>query len=151
MPECPECHSNLSAAQFASGVCLFCNAKLRPAEDAQDGGPIDLTSPCPMCKEPVSLGAPRCPYCGEHLAASLSASRPPVPDTGMTGAVLATIFCCWPVGIVAIIFAAQVRTAYAAGDYELAQSHADWANRLTLLSIVGGLIALALVVVAEYF
>lgn len=32
--------------------------------------------------------------------------------------ILATIFCCWPIGIVAIIYAAQVNSKLASGDYD---------------------------------
>ena len=35
-------------------------------------------------------------------------------------AILVTIFCCLPFGIVAIVFAAQVNSALAAGNYEAA-------------------------------
>jgi hypothetical protein len=33
-------------------------------------------------------------------------------------AILATLFCCMPTGVAAIIFAAQVNTKLAAGDYD---------------------------------
>lgn len=46
------------------------------------------------------------------------------PDTYMTKAVLATIFCCVPFGIVAIVFASKTGNLYREGDYE----GAEWAS-----------------------
>ena len=44
---------------------------------------------------------------------------PPVrPKNWLVEAILLTIFCCLPFGIVSIIFAAQVNSKYDTGDYD---------------------------------
>jgi hypothetical protein len=50
---------------------------------------------------------------------------PPKPDNRLVWAILATLFCCMPFGIAAIVFAAQVDSKYAGGDYAGAQKSAD--------------------------
>ena len=40
------------------------------------------------------------------------------PSNYLVGAILTTIFCCLPFGIVSLIFAAQVNTKWESGDYE---------------------------------
>lgn len=50
---------------------------------------------------------------------------PPCPKNHMAMAVLSTIFCCLPFGIVAIIKAAQVNSFYMNGFYERAQISAN--------------------------
>ena len=60
-------------------------------------------------------------------------------------AILATIFCCVPTGIVAIVYAAQVNGRLDAGDYEGARSASNsaktWAIVSMALWLVGGAIA----------
>lgn len=52
----------------------------------------------------------------------------PKPSSGLVGAILVTLFCCLPLGIVAIVFAAQVDSKYSVGDYEGAQKSASRAK-----------------------
>lgn len=65
----------------------------------------------------------------------------PMPPTYMVWAVLATICCCLPAGIVAIIFAANVSSKYYACDYEGARKASERAQIWIIVSIVLGLIA----------
>ncbi len=44
-------------------------------------------------------------------------ARPPKPDNHLVWAILSTLLCCVPLDIVAIVFAAQVDSKYASGDY----------------------------------
>ena len=43
------------------------------------------------------------------------------PKSYLTEAILATIFCCWPLGIPAIVHASRVEGRYERGDYEGAE------------------------------
>lgn len=54
--------------------------------------------------------------------------------------ILVTIFCCLPLGIAAIIFAAQVNGKVAAGDLVGAQSASHTAKTLCCISFIGGLL-----------
>ena len=50
-----------------------------------------------------------------------------------------SIFCCWPLGIVAVIFAAQVNGKVAAGDISGAQDASKKAKLFSYISIGIGL------------
>lgn len=45
-------------------------------------------------------------------------ASPPMPDNYLTLAILSTIFCCLPFGVVSIVYAAQVESLYLQGRYE---------------------------------
>ncbi len=66
---------------------------------------------------------------------------PPRPKNWLTEAIIVTIICCWPIGIVAIIKASEVNSKYNAGDYDGAQNSARQAENFTKwsagLAIVG--------------
>jgi hypothetical protein len=58
----------------------------------------------------------RCVSCGEILRqASVPSHRPNIPNH-LVWAILTTIFCCLPFGIVAIVYAAQVNTKVVEGE-----------------------------------
>lgn len=66
--------------------------------------------------------------------------RPPMPDTYLVWAILATICCCIPTGIVAIIYAAKVSPAYYRGDYMASVDASSKAQLWVIISFVAGLI-----------
>lgn len=55
----------------------------------------------------------------------------PKPRTWLVEAILVTIFCCLPFGIVGIVFAAKVDSAYTVGDFEGAQRASAEAGKWT--------------------
>ena len=57
-------------------------------------------------------------------------------------AILATLCCgCWPIGVIAIVFAAQVNNKLAAGDRAGAQEAANKAKMFVLINVgVGALV-----------
>ena len=66
------------------------------------------------------------------------------PPNNLVWAILTTIFCCLPLGIVSIVFAAQVNGKWQAGDREgamdasrKARTFALWATIVGLLVILG--------------
>ena len=65
---------------------------------------------------------------------------PPMPDNYLIWAILATICCCIPTGIVAIIYAAKVSPAYYRGDYIAAMDASSKAQLWVIISFVAGLI-----------
>ena len=71
-------------------VCIGCGSELQQTGPPQAGVPPRTTH---------RVGVP-----------------PSVPNY-LVQAILVTLFCCLPFGIVAIVFAAQVNTKLAAGDY----------------------------------
>lgn len=72
--------------------------------------------------------------------------REPMPPTYLLWAILATICCCVPAGIVAIVFASQVSSKYFARDYEGARRASRKAEIWIIASIVAGVIFGALYV-----
>ena len=62
------------------------------------------------------------------------------PDNNMLWAILCTVFCCVPLGIVAIINAAKVDGLYRSGDYEGAQEAADNAKKYALYGLIFGIV-----------
>jgi hypothetical protein len=66
-------------------------------------------------------------------------TKGPMPENHLVGAILATLFCCLPFGIVAIVQAAQVNSAYHAGNYQEAQRLSESANTWTMVSVGIGL------------
>src|SRR5579864_2230817 len=87
---------------------------------------------CPQCGTNNADTAAVCVQCGRILQAGTSVAplnvtgvvMPPAGTTVpnyLVFAILATVFCCLPTGIPAIIYAAQVNGKLLAGDYAGAQ------------------------------
>ena len=87
---------------------------------------------CPQCGATNADNAAVCVQCGRSLLSGTTAT--PLPVSGvvlppgatvpnyLVFAILATVFCCLPTGIAAIIFAAQVNSKLQAGDLVGAQA-----------------------------
>jgi len=63
------------------------------------------------------------------------------PSNYLIWAILATLFCCLPLGIVSIIYAAQVNTKWQAGDVDGAKSSSRNALIWTLVSVGIGIVS----------
>ena len=83
---------------------------------------------------PASPAAPPAPVAPFPQQTFAAAPPPPKPDNYLLWAVLATLLCCLPFGIVAIIFATQVDSKYATGDYAGAQIASGRAKLWSILS-----------------
>lgn len=123
---------------------------------------------CQKCGHENSDRALQCAACGEIL---VPINRPPVdaippapnyppPRTHVVGppnhlvwAILATLFCCLPGGIVAIVYAAQVDSKFMAGDVAGAQYASDqaklwcWISAGVVLAIIVGYLLLVMAAV----
>ena len=62
----------------------------------------------------------------------------PVPNY-LVQSILVTLFCCLPLGIAAIVNAAQVNSKLQAGDYEGAVSASEQAKKYCLWSVYAGI------------
>ena len=62
------------------------------------------------------------------------------PDSHLAWAILVTIFCCLPFGIVAIVYAAQVDTKSGLGDYAGACESSEKARNWCIASMICGII-----------
>ena len=121
---------------------------------------------CMDCGEPVHAGASFCSRCGravgqgqdrpasaaEATTGSQHQAGPPFTydpvqpyvNNYLAQAILVTIFCCLPLGIVAIVFAAQVNGKLASGDYAGAVSTSNTAKLLCWISFGIGLAVIVL-------
>ena len=77
-------------------------------------------------------------------------ARPPMPDTYLVWAILATLLCCMPFGIVSIVKASQVSTLYYQGNYAEACAASRAARNWAIASAVSSG-AIVLVYVAVFF
>ncbi len=102
---------------------------------------------CPKCGRNLAENERICTACG---APTCVTPPPPVNaggvvpvsiDSGMTGAILVTLFCCLPLGIVAIVKASSVSSLLLANRIDEAKEAASSAKKWTLLALILGLIA----------
>jgi interferon-induced transmembrane protein/caspase domain-containing protein len=69
------------------------------------------------------------------------------PQNYLALAIVATILCCFPLGIVAIVKARKVNSLWAAGDHAAARKTADDARKYAILTMVVGAVVIVLYVV----
>jgi hypothetical protein len=97
----------------------------RWTEDRRTPAPLPQASPPPAASPwgtPSSTWGP--------------AAAPAAPiDTWLWQSIVATIFCCQPFGIVAVVFSAMAGSARDAGNWEVARRRADQARTWTLVSV----------------
>lgn len=67
-------------------------------------------------------------------AVNEQSSRPPMPDNHLVWAILSTIFCCLPFGVVSIVYATQVESLYLQGRYEEAVDKSNKARKWAMIS-----------------
>jgi len=74
-------------------------------------------------------------------ANSPGAQYPPVPkpDNYLVWAILSTICCCLPFGIVSIVYAAKVDGLYSGGQYQQAREASENAKKWAIISAVVGI------------
>lgn len=70
-----------------------------------------------------------------------------MPDTHMVGAILVTLFCCLPFGVIAIIKASNVSSCYNRGDYNGAVQSSNEAKKWINWSLLGGIVYLIFVII----
>ena len=81
-----------------------------------------------------------CPNCGSHVVQPAAAVQMPGMQNYLVQAILVTLCCCMPLGIVAIVYAAQVSSRLAVGDLAGAQDSANKAKFWCWLGFGLGLI-----------
>ncbi|HEX3998915.1 MAG TPA: CD225/dispanin family protein [Pirellulales bacterium] len=118
---------------------------------------------CPQCGSQIPDTASTCPACGAPLGNPYQSSmatpgpvyRGPDIPSYLVQSILATCFCCMPFGIVAIVYAAQVGSKLAVGDYSGAQLSSDSAKMWCWISfgiwVVGAVIYGAILVAVGAF
>ena len=110
---------------------------------------------CPNCGTQLDDSAVFCPNCGHRCKLDEPAASPspgvqqttPTTQQHLLFAILTTLFCCLPFGIVAIVKAASVSSKYQSGDYEGAVQASNDAKKWCKIAVICCLIPLALTLV----
>ena len=69
------------------------------------------------------------------------------PDNYLVWAILTTLLCCLPFGIVSIVYSSKVDSLYNAGDYMGAQNAANNAKKWAMWSaIIGGVMTVIVII-----
>jgi predicted secreted protein len=69
------------------------------------------------------------------------------PPNNLVWAILTTVFCCLPFGIVSIVYAAQVNGKWRAGDVAGAQESSRKARQWAMYSLIAGLVIIVIYVI----
>ncbi|EPQ71217.1 CD225/dispanin family protein [Mycobacterium marinum] len=64
----------------------------------------------------------------------------PEPDNYLIWAILTTLFCCLPLGIVSIVYYSKVSGLWAQGRYAEAQAASASAKKWAIISAIGGVV-----------
>ena len=88
------------------------------------------------------------PYGGQPGQGIGGAGGGAPPPNYLVWAILTTIFCCLPLGIASIVFAAQVNGKYAAGDYAGAKASSDKAKQFAIWSAIVGVVVGVIYIIA---
>ena len=105
---------------------------------------------CRSCGTENVDGMPTCTACGNPLqpvnpyqtgqAGIVSAPQVNKPSNYLVQAILVTLCCCIPLGIVSIVYAAQVDAKWNAGDYQGAILASQNANRWSWIGFGVGVV-----------
>jgi hypothetical protein len=110
---------------------------------------------CRNCGQLVNDDSFRCVNCGEATEQQQQPSFRTEPvETYLVQAILVTLFCCMPFGIVAIVFAATAQSKIQSGDINGAmmasESACKWCWLSFWLGLVPILIWLIIVIAAQF-
>jgi hypothetical protein len=77
---------------------------------------------------------------GQQPEGSGYQGMPAKPDNNLVWAILSTLLCCLPLGIVSIIHATKVDNLYNTGQYEQAKEEAGKARQWAIYSVIGSVL-----------
>lgn len=103
---------------------------------------------CTSCGNQLPSGATTCPNCGRpagyatpmNYSAPQPMSAAPQINNYLVPAILVTLCCCLPGGVVAIVYAAQVNTKLQVGDVAGAEASARNAKLWCWIGFAGGIV-----------
>ena len=96
---------------------------------------------CTKCGQPLAPNATACLNCGQRV--HRPTAPPPVPNY-LVHSIFVTLCCCLPLGIVGVIYAAQVNSKLAVGDVAGATAASKSAKTWTLIGFILGIVILLL-------
>ena len=99
---------------------------------------IDEAKFCKACGKPMQGTPPTEP---ESYGSSELESSPPEIENHLVWAILVTIFCCLPFGIVSIVYSAQVNSLSASGNIDAARQASENAKMWAWIAFAVGLVS----------
>jgi hypothetical protein len=139
---CINCSAELGSE---ATECEFCGEKVKPlAPPAPNKAVFTASEPTytqPKIPEPKASNPYSDPYPESQKSTYKTQRFTDVPNY-LIWAILSTLCCCVPTGIVAIIHAAQVNSKLANGDYHGAQESSDNAKMWNLISFGLGIVVI---------
>ena len=123
-------------------ACEYCGAERHRPDDRR----------CSFCEARLPRRSPRAeqvavgaiPPAEEDLRSEAGALSPAEVPNYLVHAILCTLCCCVPTGIVAIVYAAQVNGHLERGEYAAAQAASENAKLWCIISLVLGLLTVLL-------
>lgn len=131
----------------------------QPAEPAADAAPAEqpqdeeapVIPEIPQEEEPeVVVGTPIEPvvgtpveqyqYAPQYAAPQTQPEQPECPPTNLVWAIIVTLLCCMPMGIVAILYAVKVNRRYQAGDFKGAERASETGAWWCIASIISSIV-----------
>lgn len=100
---------------------------------------------CTECGKEIHIKAEICPHCGVRQGVGSHAVGTSISNY-LVPAILVTLFCCLPFGIVSIVYAAQVNGKEQAGDYQGALQASRLAKKWVWASFWTGMVVFLLYV-----
>ncbi|MCM1029159.1 MAG: CD225/dispanin family protein [Pseudoflavonifractor sp.] len=95
--------------------------------------PPPAPSPAPPYHQPYTQVPTHAPGMAQD-----SGNIPPMPNNFLVWAILTTILCCLPFGIVALVYSSKVQPKYHEGDYIGAQEAANTAKTWCIVAAIAG-------------
>jgi len=95
---------------------------------------------CTNCGNELPPGAIACASCGQSIP---HFPQPPKVQNYLVHSILATLCCCLPFGVVALVYSSQVNTKLAAGDVAGAEASARSARTWVIVAVVAGIVTSA--------
>ena len=102
---------------------------------------------CSKCGKLVDDNVKFCPACGENLIKDVEPVKAEEPNKAkyppenyLVWAILSTVFCCLPFGIVSIVNAANVESKFNRGDYDGALDASKKAKKWAWISAISGFV-----------
>ena len=92
---------------------------------------------CTNCGNELAPGTQACGNCGTGVP---HFPLPPKVPNFLIHSIVATLCCCLPFGIVALVYSAQVNTKLAAGDVAGAQASSKSAKTWVIGALVAGIV-----------
>jgi hypothetical protein len=126
----------------------------QPAGDAAPDGPSEQPSPGAAGYAQPGYGHPGYPgpgyggYPGPGYGGYPGPGYGAPPDNYLVWAILSTILCCLPLGIVSIVYSAQVNDKWARGDAAGALESSRKAKQFAIWSAVASVVLTVVIVIA---